>query len=122
MLDPKQGHGNTFLQMCLVMAKTVLEIWDGKPWERMQAKEVDEMAVNQAVWKPWASGVSISSLILSLFGLQMTSDGWKLTLLNDTNTQKQPGKRVVSRQAGEACDRDINFPFLLGFAPLSSLI
>lgn len=87
MLDLKQGHGNTFLQMCLVMAKTVLEIWDGKPWERMQAKEIeDEMAVNQAVWKSWVSGVRTSSFILSLFSLQMTSDEWQLTLLNDINT------------------------------------
>lgn len=37
-------------------------------------------------------------------------------------TDEQPWKRVVSRQAGEACDRDINFSFLSGFVPVSSLI
>lgn len=46
----------------------------------MQAREVDKTVVKQAVRKPWASGTSPGSLLLSLFCLQMTSDEWKLTL------------------------------------------
>ena len=76
-----QGRSNTFLPNVLLGAWSWVRLFGkrakGQLWGRMQAAIADDTARERAVRKPWAVGISQHSLILTAFGVSVTSNEWK---------------------------------------------